>query len=382
VPRDLRLLAGAVALSAAGDLLALIVLALHVHERTGSALAVSGLFATALVPMVVLAPAAGLVADRHESVRVLVAASLAQAAAATALAFSGGLPAILALAGALAAGNAFARPAEFTLLGPVAAGRPGAAGVIEAARAVGCMAGPVLGAAVAALGLRPALLATAAAFVAVAGLAASLRTRRPPATVADGRARALDGARQLRRDPVLRTALAAAVGALVLVAATPTVQLFYVKDVLGGGDAAYALVVCAWMAGMVLGATTLARRVPARLAAAGALVALGAQGAGIAAQTAWTVLPLAFAGYLVGGLGQGVKDVLLRALIAARTSAAVHGRAFAAYNAARNAAELAALGAAATLVGVLGPRAGLALAGLGPVLAAAAGLTVARRRVA
>jgi Na+/melibiose symporter-like transporter len=244
------------------------------------------------------------------------------------------------------------------------------------------MAGPVLGAAVAALGLRPALLATAATFVAVAGLAASLRTRRPPATAADGRARALDGARQLRRDPVLRTALAAAVGALVLVAATPTVQLFYVKDVLGGGDAAYALVVCAWMAGMVLGATTLARRVPARLAAAGALVALGAQGAGIAAQTAWTVLPLAFAGYLVGGLGQGVKDVLLRALIAARTSAAVHGRAFAAYNAARNAAELAALGAAATLVGVLGPRAGLALAGLGPVLAAAAGLTVARRRVA
>ena len=79
MPRDLRLLAGAVFLSAAGDLLALIVLALQVHELTGSGLAVSALFATTLVPMVALAPLAGLVGDRFESVRVLVVASLLQA---------------------------------------------------------------------------------------------------------------------------------------------------------------------------------------------------------------------------------------------------------------------------------------------------------------
>jgi hypothetical protein len=42
--RDLRLLAGATFLSSAGDLLALLVLALHVHELTGSGLAVSALF--------------------------------------------------------------------------------------------------------------------------------------------------------------------------------------------------------------------------------------------------------------------------------------------------------------------------------------------------
>ncbi len=39
--RDLRPLAGAVSLVAAGDLLALIVLALQVHELTGTGLAVS-----------------------------------------------------------------------------------------------------------------------------------------------------------------------------------------------------------------------------------------------------------------------------------------------------------------------------------------------------
>jgi hypothetical protein len=58
----------------------------------------------------------------------------------------------------------------------------------------------------------------------------------------------------------------------------------------------------------------------------------------------------------------------------------VHGRAFAAYNAARNTAEVAALGAGGLLVTAIGARAGLALAGLGPILAASAGLAVLRRR--
>ena len=57
---------------------------------------------------------------------------------------------------------------------------------------------------------------------------------------------------------------------------------------------------------------------------------------------------------------------------------AIHGRAFAAYNAARNTAELGAVGAGGVLVSALGPRAALLLAGLGPILAAAAGLTALR----
>jgi hypothetical protein len=134
------------------------------------------------------------------------------------------------------------------------------------------------------------------------------------------------------------------------------------------------------MAGMVCGATALARRVPAGLLAAAALVALAVQGAGMGVQTAWAILPVAFAGYLVGGIGHGVKNVLLRALISVRVPEAIHGRAFAAYNAARNTAELGAVGAGGVLVGALGPRAALLLAGLGPILVAAAGLAALRRR--
>jgi hypothetical protein len=100
----------------------------------------------------------------------------------------------------------------------------------------------------------------------------------------------------------------------------------------------------------------------------------------MAGQAAWAVLPVALTGYLVGGLGHGVKNVVLRSLIALRTPEAVHGRAFAAYNAARSTAELGALGAGGVLVSALGPRAALVLAGLGPIAAAAAGLTALRRR--
>src|SRR5262249_13133996 len=70
-PRDLRLLAGAVLLSALGDFVALIALVLRVHELTGSGFAVAALFATTMAPMVALAPVAGLLADRVESVRLL-----------------------------------------------------------------------------------------------------------------------------------------------------------------------------------------------------------------------------------------------------------------------------------------------------------------------
>jgi len=244
--RDLRLLAGAVLLSSAGDLLALIVLALQVHALTGSGLAVSALFATTLVPMVALAPLAGLVADRSESVRVLVVASLAQSGIAMALAFTGDFAAILALSALLTAGNTFAQPAEFALVPAVAGDKvTKATGVVEAARYAGFALGPVLAAALAVLGPQAALLVNAASFAAIAAAAGALRVRRPPSP-ATTRERALDGFRLLRDDRVLRPTIGAAVGALLFISASLTVEIFYLKDVVGAGDTAYALLVGAW----------------------------------------------------------------------------------------------------------------------------------------
>jgi hypothetical protein len=204
-----------------------------------------------------------------------------------------------------------------------------------------------------------------------------MRARRPPlgSPMPD---RGGDGVVHLWRDPVLGVTLLVNVAALLFISASITIEVFYVKDVLKAGDAAYAAIVGVWMAAMVAGATGLAGRLPQHRAAAVALVALAVQGAGMAAQTAWVILPVAFAGYAIGGLGHGVKNTLLRLAIQQRVPGRLHGRAFAAYNAARNAAELVALAAGGLVVTAIGPRPALLVAGLGPVVLAAVGLAVLR----
>src|SRR4051794_37008760 len=158
--RDRRLLSGAVGLSALGDFLGFIPLALYVQERTGSGIAVAGLFIALWAPSVVLGGPAGLLADRVESRRLLRDVSLGQAAIAAVLALTfGGLAATLALTALLGVGVALAQPAEFALV-PATAGPGGVAaanGRIEAARYLGFTLGPVLGGLLAAAGGTPAI---------------------------------------------------------------------------------------------------------------------------------------------------------------------------------------------------------------------------------
>ena len=82
--------------------------------------------------------------------------------------------------------------------------------------------------------------------------------------------------------------------------------------------------------------------------------------------------------FFAGGVGHGVKNVLVRALIQERVPDRFHGRAFAAYNGMRNGAELVALAWGGLLVVGLGARETLALAGFISVLAALAGLLAFR----
>src|SRR4051794_33272832 len=376
-PRDLRLLAGAILVSAAGDLLMVVVLALRVHDLTGSGAAVAGLFAALMGPIAVLAPVAGRLVDGTETRRLLLLVSLAQAVVAGALVFAGGVASILGLAALLGAGAAIAGPAEAALVPAVAREEQlaRANGWVETARYAGFTAGPLLaGLVTAAGGTRAGLAANAASFLAVAAAAALMRARREPAPTVTATAAAAGGLRVLFGDPVLRVAVGAATAGLLFISASMTVEVFYVRDVVGAGGFGYALVFAAWTLGMVAGAVGLSPRAAKGPLAAGALAALALQGAGMAAASLWPMLVWVMAGYLVGGVGHGVKKVLLPTLIQQRVAAAAHGRAFAAYNAARNTAELGALALGGAVLAVLGPQTALLLAGLGPVAAGLAGL--------
>ena len=136
---------------------------------------------------------------------------------------------------------------------------------------------------------------------------------------------------------------------------------------------------------MAAGAAGLAHRVQPPSLAGAALVAIVAQGLGIVGAALSPVLWTALIGFALGGVAHGVKNVLLRTLIHEQVPEALRGRAFAAYNGARNGAELGALALGGVVVGAFGARTGLLAAGLGPVaigLACLLLLTTTRRRAA
>jgi MFS family permease len=161
--RDLPVLAAAIGVSALGDWLALLPLNLQLRSMGGSGLTVAALFIAVWSPAALLAVPAGALADRVDRRRLLVAASLAEAAVAVALAFAGSAATILPLAALLGAFSAIATPAEFSLVPAIVdpEGIRRANGWVETARYAGFIGGPALGGVVAAAGgVKAALLST------------------------------------------------------------------------------------------------------------------------------------------------------------------------------------------------------------------------------
>jgi MFS family permease len=366
--RDFRLVAGSVALSAFGDWVAIVALGFHVKELTDSGWSIALLWICLFGPSVAVAGHAGWLVDRFETTRLLAVTSGIGAVVAIAAGFASDPALLLGLTALLGLVLAISQPAEFALV-PVLAGRDRvqeANGRIETARFVGFGLGPVLGALLFTLG-GPQLAMTidGATFAAVAVAALALRIRRAPAPVAEGtrKPRAWDGLTSLTADPVLSLAMMVAFGSLCFMSAVWVAELFFVEDVLHEGQVTYGLWLSLWTAGMALGAMLLSRRVAAGAIAAAGLAAVAVQGASLAVPAAFLGVGVFLACAVVGGVAHGLKNVMFRSLIHLRVPDAMHGRAFAGYNALRNTAELGAFAAGGLLVNTIGPRGTLAYAG-------------------
>jgi predicted MFS family arabinose efflux permease len=380
---DERLLVGAVGLSAGGDFLALIPLVAAVQASSGSGLVVAAFFVALWAPLVILAPLAGRIVDSFETSRVLALSSLLQALVVVAIIpVSDSDPATIALIALLGCANAIAQAAEFSLVPAVAA--PGRIkilnGHVETARYLGMTVGPLLGGLLgAAGGLSIALLLNALTFVVIAAAAMRLRVRRERRAAAAATSPG-GGLRVLIGDPLLRLVMAVTFLTLLVMTGVAAAEVFFIREDLGGGDAGYGLLMSAWTIGMVAGALLLSRRVASGSLAAVALLMIVVQGAGIVAPTLWLWLPFAAPMYVLGGIGHGTKNVLVRTLIHERVAPAAHGRAGAAYNAIRNGAELGALATGGVLIELLGARTTLTVQGGIPVLIALVGLLYLLRR--
>ncbi len=362
----------AFALSSLGDYVALITLTLRVEALTGSGWAVAALLLTGLVPPVLLAPVAGLLVDRVETVRVLVVTALFQAAAATLLAFTPGVLPTLGLSFLLGAGLAVTQPALFALI-PRAVGEDRttrANAYLEVARWGGAAAGPVLAAIMTQrLGARPTLLVNAATFLLVAAVGPLLRVRRPPEPRPEGapsrKGEARAGMVFLAREPLLRVVVPMVGFMVVFAAADNVAEVFFAKDVLRAGDTGYGMLITTWTLGMVVGSTTAGRFIrPAWLAPA--VVLLPMVGGGAVAIAAWAAMfPLAVAMFFVGGFANGIELVGMRSLLYQRVPNRLRGRAFAAYYGMVQAAQIVAMGASGGLVELAGARTTMLFAGIG-----------------
>jgi MFS family permease len=376
--RHLRLLASAIAISAIGDFVALLALALRAHDMWKS-FGVALLFICLWSPLAALAGHVGLLVDRLETRGLAIWASFFQAAVTAGLAFAGSLVAIYALTIVLGIGVAVSQASEFALVPLLTGSRPiaRANGLVESMRALGFMVGPLIGGGLAAAaGTRAALLADAATFVLIGVVLAMLPVRRRLEATDGPKPRARDGIQLLFSERVLATAMAVGAVTLIFMSASIPGDFAYAQDVLGVGDFAMGSVLTVWAVGMIVAANTLPQRIPLEAIALVTLLAAAVQGLAKFVAPFWLAFPFMLACYVVGGAGHGVKNVGFRTLIHERVSSDQHGRAFAAYNGLRNTAELVALAGGGVLVATIGGRGTLWIAGGVSALAGLIGVTI------
>ena len=425
--RDVYLASGARAVSSCGDFLAATALVLELQQHGAGGFAVAAVLIAAAAPPVLLVRWTGRLADRADSLLLLTATGLAQAAVCVALAFVPGPAGIITLVALLAAGLAVTQPCLSALLPSMVAADdlPRAMALGQTAGSVGLMLAPALGGLLMGrFGLRVPLLADAGSYLAIAAAGRLIRTRRGsavrPRRSASGAAVTAPAAGQrgghsddaaqrrasgagaagngtsgrsaraaprcpggrhpagrpgwgVRRDPLVRAAIVL-VGAVVGAASLVNVaEVFFVRAALHSTAGVYGLMESVWVIASVAGGWWVARR---RLADPGlALFLLGSLTLTCAGVALMAIVPAV--GWLapvsvLGGLGNGGVNVAAGVLLGRRAPAALRGRVFAVFGAAVNGATVAGYLLGGALLAVVPVRVAIAGAGLGGLAATAA----------
>ncbi|MDP9798851.1 MFS family permease [Catenuloplanes nepalensis] len=361
--RDVHLAAGARGVSVAGDLMAATTLALMLQSAGAGGFAVSGLMLAGVLPLVVLAPLTGRLVDRTDSRTLLVGVGLAQAAVCAALSFVTAPLLVVALVALIACGLALTQPTLAALL-PAMVSRedlPRAMALSQTATSIGGLAAPVLaGVLVGQFGARVPLLLDAAAFLALAAAGLLIRTRR--GRTGGNAATAVPGQPRFRywRDPLLGAITVAIAGVVLGVGAINVVAIFYLRETLHASTTTYGLIEALWGVGLLAG-TWVAVRLVRRMRDDGTLVygtlcMLAATCLAIAAMAIFPAVLWVAPLYLIGGFFNGGLNVQQNVLVARRTPAESHGRAFAILVGWIQGANLTGYALAGFMLEVLDPR--------------------------
>jgi MFS family permease len=359
-----------------GDSLGLVVLMLYVADATGNALAVAVLLLVGDFAPSLLAPLTGVISDRFDLRRVMLACELGQAVLVGVLAAQlPSLPILLALVGLRALAAHIFAPASRSAMPMIVPDDD----LVSSNSALGWgtniaeLTGPVLAAALfPALGVRGILALDAATFLVSATLLASL----PPLARRSGPAQSMlaearTGLRYIWTHRFVRTLL---LGFCVVVAFNgidDVALVFLVRDTLGAGRSATALTLAGVGLGLLVGFLVLAR-----LGRAGSM--LGIFVIGLAVSSAGNLLTgLSWAvAVVIGvqslrGLGLAAVEVGSSTLLQRALPAHVTGRVFANLYGLLGAAAALSYLLGALLLNATSPRTTFLVAGTGGMVAAA-----------
>src|SRR6266545_3628976 len=348
-----------------GDTASTVALVVLVFQLTGSGLKVTGVVIAEIQPVLLLAPVAGVVADRLPRVGVMAAADLWRMGLAALLPLaSTHLAAVYALAFGMSAGTVFFSPASAAALPAIVSEDELIAansGLWTAAVVSQVAVAPVTGAIVAAWGVAPAFYFNAATFAFSALTLARLRLPRPPPPApADSRA-----GRLLECVRLLAALSAGATSALLVVLA---------ERHLHAGPGGFGLLLGAIGAGAALGPLVLARLTsnPRRPALVfGPYLLRGAVDLILALTRS---LPAAMGALVLYGAGTSTGMVTYNSLLQAEGPAGTRGRVFAGFDMIWQTGRLASLALGGIAADILGIRAVYAIGGALLVLAGTIGL--------
>lgn len=398
---DLRAAAACTLLGGTAMFTAMFTLVLHLQTEGYGGTAVAALVFCTTLPLVVLAPVTGRVADRFDSRALMAGSGTLQAVSILSMTQADTLPLLLALAALNAAGTAALAPTITALVPAIATETdlPRAVALVQTGSLVGMTAGPALaGFVVASHGTSTALTVAAACAALRAALCCDIRTRRggirrpraarrPARLATAGQRRAGPAPIWLLRGDRLLLSMAVALAAvLACLGAVNVLEVFLVREAYGASEATYGLVNATWTAGMALGAWTAAAAV-SRLRGDGGLawLLLGAVGLigslnllfAAPLPTVLALVPL----YLLGGIGNAALNTVTQVAVARRVPESFRGRATARIGAITNAALLAGFVLGGTLSTVLSTRQSFLVIGLGTLALVACCTPYLRRAV-
>ncbi|GAC1331575.1 MAG: MFS transporter [Mycobacteriales bacterium] len=381
---DYRRLWAARTVSQCGDVVQFTTLALLVFRLTGSGLGVSALVLAEIIPVLVLAPLAGPLADRLPRVRLMVGADLVRLVLAAILAvWHGNVATVYAVAFGLSAGSVFFGPAASSLLPALVTEDELVAansGIWSAAVLAQVLLAPLAGLLVVTAGFGWAFALNAASFGVSALLLRGVRGGGRPSAVPTGSMWAQGWAALglLGRDRLLRAlAIAQALAALSAGATSALLVVLAVRRLHTDGRG-YGAMLAAIGAGAFCGPLLLSR-LSARLRSTrvvfGAFALRGAVDLVLATVSALPAAMVALVGY---GLGTSAGNVTFSTVLQSHVPPELRGRVFSAFDVIWQSMRLVSLLLGGLLADALGIRAVFYLGGLLLVAAALAGLSAGR----